>query len=207
MKPTDVKITQLSKVLVADTEAMLECTTFGSRPKALIYWSFDGQRMTTPLTAGSLGEHQTSTTITITPRQEHNGAEVTCTAENPKIPGSGISDIIKLDVQSAPKLSLQLGSPAISLHKIQEGNDIYFDCHIISNPRPNKPIVWKRNGNILLPGPGVIQSNQSLVLQRVSKEQKGAYQCEASNVRGTTVSNTIHLKIRFAPVCIDETIV
>lgn len=99
LKPTEVKISQLSASLVADKEAVLECSTFGSRPKAIIHWNFDGQKYTTPLTVGALGEHQSSTTITITPRQEHNGAEVTCVSENPKIAGSAISDSMRLDVQ------------------------------------------------------------------------------------------------------------
>ena len=215
VKPTEVRISQLSQVLVADKEAVLECSTFGSRPKAVIYWNFDGQRFNTPLngkreerersvrlntaitTVGALGEHQTSTTITITPRQEHSGAEVTCVAENPKIASSGISDHLRLDVQCAyrdpflfaclasdkrspllmnlgkllrahpksflrsadiPILSLQLGSPTISLQTIQEGNDIYFDCHIISNPRPNRPILWKFRGAPLHPQPGTMMT-------------------------------------------------
>lgn len=44
-------------------------------------------------------------------------------------------------------------------------------------------------------------SNQTLVLQRVSRAQSGRYQCEAVNRIGTTVSNAVHLRIRFAPVC------
>lgn len=101
LKPTDVKISQHEgqQELVAEREAVLECSAFGSRPRAVLSWTFAGQRYSTPLSAGSLGEHQTSTTITISPRREHHGAEVTCTAENPKIPDSAISDVLRLDVQ------------------------------------------------------------------------------------------------------------
>lgn len=49
VKPTEVRVSQLTPVLVADKEAVLECSTFGSRPKAVIYWNFDGQRFNTPL--------------------------------------------------------------------------------------------------------------------------------------------------------------
>lgn len=99
VKPTEVKITQLTQTLVADRDAVLECTTYGSRPKAVIHWLFNGQKYSTPLTVGSLGEHQTSTTITITPRQEHHGSEIMCVAENPRIPSSSVSGVMKLDVQ------------------------------------------------------------------------------------------------------------
>lgn len=50
----------------------------------------------------------------------------------------------------------------------------------------------------------MIQSNQTLVLQRVSRTQSGSYECEASNKLGQSRSNTIDLKIRFAPVCATE---
>ncbi len=49
MKPTEVRITQLTPILVADREAIFECNTFGSRPKAVLYWIFDGTRHNTPL--------------------------------------------------------------------------------------------------------------------------------------------------------------
>jgi hypothetical protein len=99
LKPTEVKITQLTPTLIADREAVLECTTFGSRPKASIHWLFNGEKYSTALSVGSLGEHQTSTTITITPRQEHHGSETMCVADNPRIPGSSITGVLKLDVQ------------------------------------------------------------------------------------------------------------
>lgn len=94
-----MKITQLTPSLVADRDAVLECTTFGSRPKAVMHWLFNGQKYSTPLTVGSLGEHQTSTTITITPRQEHHGSEIMCVADNPRIPSSSVSGVMRLDVQ------------------------------------------------------------------------------------------------------------
>ncbi|XP_054169147.1 hemicentin-1-like [Oppia nitens] len=198
LKPTDVRISQLTPILVSDREATFECNTYGSRPKATLYWIFDGSRHNTPLN----GEHQTSTTLTITLKHAHNDAILTCVAENSKIQSSIISDELKLDVHYIPQLSLQLGTPTISLQSLQEGNDIYFDCHIDANPRPNAPILWRFNGNILHPQQGIIQSNVSLVLQRVTRSQSGTYQCEASNQQGIALSNAIHLKIKYAPVCI-----
>ena len=99
LKPTEVRVALLGPELVAEREAVLECSAFGSRPRPLLSWTFDGQRFATPLSTGSLGEHQTSTTLTIRPRREHHGAEVTCVAENPKIPDSAIAHVLRLDVQ------------------------------------------------------------------------------------------------------------
>lgn len=52
----------------------------------------------------------------------------------------------------------------------------------------------------------MIVSNQTLVLQRVTRGQSGRYQCEATNRIGTTVSNAIDLRIRFAPICSSDVV-
>ena len=117
------------------------------------------------------------------------------------VANSSISDELVLDVQFAPILNLQLGTSTLSLQTLQEGNDIYFDCLIKANPRSNQALIWRFNDRVLKPSPGVIQSNQSLVLQKVNRKQSGVYRCEVTNSQGTTLSNPIALNIRYAPVC------
>ena len=43
---------------------------------------------------------------------------------------------------------------------------------------------------------GILISGSSLVLQRVSRDQAGAYSCAASNLEGDAVSNTVNIQIR-----------
>ncbi|KAK8379248.1 hypothetical protein O3P69_019235 [Scylla paramamosain] len=48
---------------------------------------------------------------------------------------------------------------------------------------------------------GVIQSNQSLVLQKVGRVSSGLYTCKAINLHGTGSSNAVQLSVKYAPVC------
>lgn len=101
----------------------------------------------------------------------------------------------------APQLSLGLGSKLRHSH-IQEGNDVYFDCSVRANPWVTE-IRWYFDGKEVHTNTsaGVIVSNQSLVLQKVSRSQRGRYTCSASNAEGEGESNSVHLRIQFAPVC------
>ena len=42
-----------------------------------------------------------------------------------------------------PTASLKLGS-SLNASNIKEGDDVYFECSVNSNPRPNK-IVWMKD--------------------------------------------------------------
>jgi len=44
VKPTEVRITQLTPILVANSDALFECNTFGSRPMPTLHWIFGGRR-------------------------------------------------------------------------------------------------------------------------------------------------------------------
>lgn len=100
-----------------------------------------------------------------------------------------------------PQITLRLGSNLRHSH-IQEGNDVYFECLIRSSPSVTE-IRWHFEGRELQTNTsaGVIVSNQSLVLQKVKRHQRGRYTCSATNEEGEGESNAIHLRVQFAPVC------
>ena len=100
-----------------------------------------------------------------------------------------------------PQLSLRLGSKLRHSH-IQEGNDVYFDCNVRAHPWATE-IRWWFEGKELHTNisAGVIVSNQSLVLQRVQRGNRGRYTCTASNSEGEGQSNPVHLRVQYAPVC------
>lgn len=95
-----------------------------------------------------------------------------------------------------PQLVLRLGSK-LRHFRIQEGNDVYMECDIRANPWVTE-ISWTFEGRELHTNvsAGLIISNQSLVLQRVQRTNRGHYTCSASNSEGMGESKPLYLSIQ-----------
>lgn len=122
-----------------------------------------------------------------------------------------------------PVISLQLGSK-LQAGDIKEGDDVYFECKIDANPKYRR-LTWLHNVSIIAKKnlsttsspitvclyqgrplktnntTKIIKSNQSLVLQHVTRSSTGRYSCSALNSEGETVSNDFLLKVKFRPLC------
>uniref|UniRef100_A0A1B0DNE6 Uncharacterized protein n=1 Tax=Phlebotomus papatasi TaxID=29031 RepID=A0A1B0DNE6_PHLPP len=117
-------------------------------------------------------------------------------------------------------VNLRLGS-TLSADDIKEGDDVYFECHVQANP-PWRKLLWLHDVSItfsprkflnpkhdillsfsssniiliFLNIARVIRSNQSLVLQKVTRFSAGNYACSAINQEGETVSNQLPLRVK-----------
>ncbi|XP_042862046.1 protein turtle homolog A-like isoform X2 [Penaeus japonicus] len=129
---------------------------------------------------------------------------VSCRAENAMLEGAAMEDTRKLIVYYAPKLVLRAGV-SLNMSNIKEGEDVYFECDIQANPKVFR-VQWFQNGQELHHNitAGVILSNQSLVLQGVTRKSSGLYTCRAINLNGEASSNAVQLSVKFAPVCSSE---
>lgn len=116
--------------------------------------------------------------------------------------GAHIEDFWKLDVHYLPRVKLALGDKLNG--NIREGHDVYFECSVNAHPVAHE-IRWWFEGRELEANvtSGIIISNQSLVLQRVNRNQRGRYTCSALNSIGESQSNSVHLRVQYAPFCRD----
>ncbi|XP_046402548.1 nephrin-like [Ischnura elegans] len=140
-------------------------------------------------------------TLTLTPSPEDDRQLLKCHVHNPSIPSSGMEDSFPLNVLYPPQVSLQLGS-TLNPDDIKEGDDVYFECHVVANPKEHK-ITWLHENHLLVQNMsvGVIMSTQSLVLQGVTRHDAGNYRCVVANSQGETSSEQVRLRVQFAPVC------
>ncbi|XP_047005128.1 nephrin-like [Schistocerca americana] len=205
LPPLEVWLSQPQGALEAGRRYHVSCEAAGSRPPAVITW-YKGRRQLRKIKEETR-ENATLSELSFVPGTDDDGRSVTCRAENPSIPGSHLDATWTLAVVFAPIVTLRLG-PTLRADNIKEGDDVYFECHVKANP-PWKKLTWLHNDEVLPQNasPRVIHSNQSLALQQVTRHSAGRYVCVAANAQGETASNSLLLRVKYAPRCRHERIV
>ncbi|XP_044593894.1 neural cell adhesion molecule 2-like isoform X1 [Cotesia glomerata] len=210
LKPLTIKVSRpgsanKNESLQAKHRYDLECETTGSNPPAVITW-YKGKR---PLkhVSEERSQNLTISRVEFVPNVEDNRKAVTCRAENPNVKGLFLEESWILNVVYPPLVSLSLGS-TLNAGDIKEGDDVYFECHINSNPSISK-LIWIHNNEILMHNTSarIIQSNQSLVLQSVTRNSAGYYACAATNSIRETRSEPLLFRVKFAPICKEDQII
>ncbi|XP_056636468.1 hemicentin-2-like [Diorhabda sublineata] len=201
LRPLEVTLIGNNPEFSAGKRYNITCRCRGSRPPAIITWWKDGRSLEGGIVNVSPDGNTTTSALAFTPTAADNGLILTCKASNQRIPFSEQTRTWMLGVLYPPKVTLTLGH-GLNGNNIKEGDDVYFECHLTANPWVYR-VWWLRNGERLLSNTtaGIIVSNQTLVLQGVTRSSSGRYCCEATNKEGSSRSPVFHLKIKFEPVC------
>ncbi|XP_011051422.1 PREDICTED: nephrin-like isoform X6 [Acromyrmex echinatior] len=202
LKPLWVRIQGESRPLSAGKTYEIGCEVVGARPSPTITWSKGNMILRNAReTQTSPDGNVTTSILTFVPGIEDAGKILYCRGGVPDIPNSELEDGWKLNIFHEPVVTLELGSN-LNSSAIREGIDVYFECNIKSNPWVYK-VSWRHNGNPLYHNraTGTIISNQSLVLQSVTRSRAGIYTCIGNNQEGDGESNPLNLDIKFVPVC------
>ncbi|XP_058120917.1 uncharacterized protein LOC131290367 [Anopheles ziemanni] len=206
LKPLAVKILNSTESLAAHKEYQIVCQSTGARPNAVIQWT-KGKKTLKRIKEHSV-RNTTVSVLTFVPTVEDDGRLLGCRAQNPKVVGLFLEHFQNISVHYPPVVILHLGS-TLAMDDIKEGDDIYFECKIQSNPAWRR-LTWLHNG-VQLPqnssSTKIVRSNQSLVIQKVTRYSSGSYQCGALNSEGETLSNEIILNIKYVPLCATDKIV
>ncbi|XP_046451494.1 nephrin-like isoform X1 [Daphnia pulex] len=227
MPPLSVQLLGADQPLSAGKEVTLTCLVLGSRPPPVLTWQLD-DRVLSEMSAQptpTAGWNETKGVIRFTPMVEDRGKRLSCRAKNVNISRVTETGVVVLEppagqhhsagyfpehykedakhlvVYARPDVQLTLGSNLMAAN-IKEGDDVYFDCRASALP-PVTRLEWfhnekKLSHNISV---GIITTNQSLVLQRVSRHSAGRYRCSATNREGETESDVFHLNVKYAPFC------
>lgn len=202
-KPVDVLIDrESSQFLSAQKTSELTCKSTGSRPPATISWWRGVVKLKTLRENVASDGNSTISILHIVATSDDHGEKLTCRAENLLMADSQVEDHIFMNVHYIPKVSLKLGNKIRHTH-IQENYDVYLECSVKANPWVGHHISWLFEGRELLTNrsAGIILSNQTLVLQKVQRQQRGRYVCKAENSEGTGISHALLLRVQYAPIC------
>ncbi|XP_052756546.1 hemicentin-1-like [Galleria mellonella] len=200
LRPLTVQILNKSQQLSADRSYEVECKSTGSRPEAEVTW-WKGSRQLKRSAKNFSESNATISLLTLVPEAEDHERTLVCRAENPRVPDAVLQDEWKLNVHYVPIVTLKLGA-SLNPGYIKEGDDVYFECNVKANPKSHK-LTWYKGMKEIQhnASAGIILSDQSLVLQSVTRSAAGDYSCLASNKEGSTTSNSVTLQIRYAPMC------
>ncbi|XP_059609040.1 hemicentin-1 [Phlebotomus argentipes] len=208
LPPLYVRLQGLNHALVAGVRTQISCSSAGARPPPEIIWNKGGLLMRGASQTTSSDGNVTVSEVVFLPAPEDNGKIVTCSVTTETISGGAglfLKDSRILDVKHAPIVSLSLGAP-LDPNKLMNGSDVYLECDIRANP-PIRKIEWFHNEKQLYSMRGVIISNQTLVLQAISKASHGQYMCRSENAQGSVSSNDVYLDVKYPPICKSESTV
>ncbi|XP_023245527.1 synaptogenesis protein syg-2 [Copidosoma floridanum] len=211
LKPLTVTIRKTNgqdfenEALKAGERYEVECETTGSKPPAVITW-YKGRRPLIHVKGTMNTENRTISRVEFVPGVDDDGKSVTCRAENPNVTGLYLETSWRINVVYAPIVSLRLGT-SLNAGDIKEGDDVYFECQIKANPSWSK-LTWIHNGVVLTHNTSarIIRSNQSLVLQSVTRSSAGLYVCAATNDIQETRSKPLEFRVKYAPICKEDKI-
>ncbi|XP_066943739.1 neural cell adhesion molecule 1-like isoform X2 [Macrobrachium rosenbergii] len=194
-----VKLMNLGTIW-AEEKARAVCQIWGSRPQLNVLWWLGSQMLSPAETKISpQDENVTLSYLDFVPTSKDDEAMLICQATNELLPDQAVQDSTILSVNYAPIVSVHLGH-SLDPEKIKEGDDVYFECTVLSKP-PVHNVIWKHNGVKLMARSGIILSNMSLVVQGVTRSHGGNYTCHAANVRKTSASAPLHLDVKYTPFC------
>ncbi|KAF3427107.1 hypothetical protein E2986_03408 [Frieseomelitta varia] len=203
MKPLVVQILTKEPRVSADKNYDVECRTSGSRPEAVITWWKAEKQIKKMAQNYPLENNESLSVLSFVPSIDDDGKYLTCRAENLAIPGSALEDKWRLDVQYQPVVTLKMGK-TLNPDDIKEGDDVYFECSVRANPKVYK-LAWFKDQDIgtkrnyLLQGKelknnataGIVLSDHSLVLQRITRYSAGDYTCLVANSEGKTANTPV----------------
>ncbi|KAK8750696.1 hypothetical protein OTU49_014953, partial [Cherax quadricarinatus] len=204
LRPLFTRLESPPKSLRVGKEYHITCLVAGSRPQPNITWTLGNVASHAPILAQTEHGVNTSTSqVTVTASRSHHGQRLTCTSINPLFPAQPLTDSILLNVTYPPVATIELGRGVSSV--VKEGQDVYFNCNVDSNP-PTYKISWYRDDKAIYHSPedGVVVSGNSLALRGVTRHWAGPYVCSASNVEGDAHSAPLNLTVNYAPVCEDS---
>ncbi|XP_078689224.1 uncharacterized protein LOC144920746 [Branchiostoma floridae x Branchiostoma belcheri] len=172
--------------VVEGARVKLTCSCHGGLPQPSLYWTLASLQQ--PTQELSYSQHTLQITTELHVRREHNGAVLSCTADQRHhLLVSPKTASVIMEVLYPPDVSV-----IVQPRQVREGDDVIVTCIVDSNPPAH--ISWKRQvqgRNVVMATAGTT----TIVLRNVTRQDNGTYICRAGNDIGTaSASGVVHVK-------------
>ncbi|XP_022689879.1 hemicentin-2-like [Varroa jacobsoni] len=207
LPPLSVEVEHSGSRYDAGASAEFRCRVSGSRPFPVVTWILTSRKIESFFNDISTDDdgNTTISTLLLHMSPQENGQKLICRASNHQLPGSTWEDSVLLNVLHPPIVSLSLGE-GLSLSRLVEGSDVYFECLVSANP-PLNHIRWTLNDRELPQDPDIVLQGTYLALRNVSAVKlNGRLNCDVSNSLGSMRSNDVELRIQYPPRCRTEVV-
>ncbi|XP_077165452.1 vascular endothelial growth factor receptor kdr-like isoform X2 [Paroedura picta] len=87
------------------------------------------------------------------------------------------STLLRIKVKTAPHILENFTDLEVNI-----SGKIVLECKVNGTPKPT--IAWLKNGYAITPASGISMENNTLVIERVKKDDEGHYECKAVNEMG-----------------------
>ncbi|XP_074603870.1 cell adhesion molecule DSCAM-like isoform X2 [Brevipalpus obovatus] len=190
LKPIYVKISNTDAIKKNGQKSRFTCTTFGSRPPAIITWHLNNR--TLPYTSETYSEdgNHTASILDLPLHRQMDGKVLICKSENKKIVNTSLEDQFTLNVQFSPVCK----ENQRTVYPASIGELIDITCLIEANPR-QVTFWWTKNqshGEAIEMETKMISHGEPLrSIFKVNVESQSdfrSYYCGAKNVIGSIES-------------------
>ncbi|XP_031161504.1 protein turtle homolog A isoform X2 [Sander lucioperca] len=175
--------------LPAGMEGVITCPVQADPPVLYVNWTKDGNSLNLDNFPGWIVNSEGS--VFIATANDNAVGMYTCTAYN-SYGTMGKSEPTKVILQDPP--SIRVRPQAEYLQEV--GRDLIVPCEAIGDPAPN--ITWSKIG----PTPRslyTVLANGSLLLQPLSKDHQGGWECLATNRVATVSAGTVIMVLGTSP--------
>uniref|UniRef100_A0A8B9R7J8 receptor protein-tyrosine kinase n=1 Tax=Anas platyrhynchos TaxID=8839 RepID=A0A8B9R7J8_ANAPL len=137
-----------------------------------------------------IDKYSISLTLVIANVTKEHGGLYKCRAENQHNSTDTLEQHTQLLVRAkaAPYVIQNLTDLEVNI-----SGKIILECKVSGTPEPH--ITWRKNGHPISAASGISMENNTLVIERVKKDDEGLYECKASNDMGQD-STSAFIKIQ-----------
>ncbi|KAM6936527.1 B-cell receptor CD22 [Lycodopsis pacificus] len=177
--PKDTLAKISSEIIVEGRSVTLTCSAKG-RPDPNFTWFKNKNTKIIKVHTGAVWK--------ITSVEESDNGEYHCEAENKR--GKKQSNPVIISVTYVPEVEVKSSA---SIFK--QGDTMTLTCNVKrSNPQPHT-YDWFKNGNAVTQK----QTHDRYVVERIKLEDRGSYECRATNTLGTGTSVTFRIEVQHGP--------